>query len=314
MENMVEKPKQKRSFFWDNQRNVGVLFLLPAFLYIILLVGVPFVIAILFSVTDVNVGNTSLDWVGFKNFENVMQSSAFQKALFNSFFFTFVSQIFIIILANIQAIVLTQDFWGKWFVRFLIILPWATPVALGVIGWQWFFDSALSPIDWVLREVFHLLGPGTIFGPAKNMTWLAKTDLARFSVILVQVWRMTPLSTVILVAGLTSIPQDIIDQSQVDGSRFWRTLFQIKLPLITPIMIISLLFSTIFTFGDMTVVYILTRGGPVDDTQVLPTWAYFVGIQGGNLSQGAAIALFLFPLLLVVAVIMLRFASRSESY
>jgi multiple sugar transport system permease protein len=314
MNSRVEKRKSLQSLFWDNPRKVGMLFLLPAILYIVMLVGFPFVVAMLFSVTDVNVGNTSLDWVGMQNFERVIQSPAFHKALFNSFFFTFVSQIFIIVLANIQAIILTQDFRGKWFVRCLLILPWATPVALGVIGWVWFFDSALSPIDWVLREVFHLLGPGTPFGPAKNMTWLAKPELARFAVILVQVWRMTPLSTVILIAGLTSIPQDIIDQSQVDGSRFWRTLFEIKLPLLAPIMLISLLFSTVFTFGDMTVVYILTRGGPIDYTQVLPTWAYFVGIQGGNLSQGAAIALFLFPLLLVVVFVMLRFASRSEVY
>lgn len=306
---------QKRKFtglFWDNPRNVGIVFLLPAILYIVLLVGLPFVIAILFSFTDVNVGNTSLDWVGMKNFENVVQTQTFQRALVNSFVFTIVSQIFIIVLANIQAIVLTQDFRGKWFVRFLMILPWATPVSLGVIGWLWFFDSAFSPIDWVLREVFGLLGPGTLFGPSKNMTWLGKPELARFAVIMVQVWRMTPLAAVILIAGLTSIPQDILDQAQVDGSRFFRTLFQIKLPLILPIMIISLLFSTIFTFGDMTVVYILTRGGPIDYTQVLPTWAYFVGIEGGNLAQGAAIALFLFPLLLAVAIFMLRFASRSE--
>jgi multiple sugar transport system permease protein len=274
----------------------------------------PFVIAILFSVTDVNVGNTSLNYVGFKNFANAFTSQSFRRALLNSFVFTIISQIFIIILANVQAVVLTQDFRGKWFVRFLFILPWATPVALGTIGWMWFFDSAFSPIDWVLREWFGLLGPNTLLGPAKNLIWLGKPTLARFSVILVQVWRMTPLAAVILIAGLTSIPQDILDQAEVDGSRFWRTLFQVKLPLILPIMIISLLFSTIFTFGDMTVVYILTRGGPIDYTQVLPTWAYFVGIEGGNLAQGAAIALFLFPMLLAVAIFMLRFASRTEIY
>lgn len=298
----------------DNQRFVGVMFLLPAVIYIILLVGMPFAIAIMFSLTDVSVGNTDLNWVGLENFVNVAQVSTFQRALLNSFMFTFISQIFIIVLANIQAIILTQNFPGKWFVRFLLILPWATPVALGTIGWLWFFDSAFSPIDWVLREVFGLLGPGTVFGPGRNMVWLGKPELARASVILVQVWRMTPLAAVILMAGLTAIPKDILDQAEVDGSRFWRTLFQVKLPMILPIMVISLLFSTIFTFGDMTVVYILTRGGPIDYTQVLPTWAYFVGIEGGNLAQGAAIALFLFPLLLAVAVFMLRFASRSEVY
>jgi multiple sugar transport system permease protein len=144
------------------------------------------------------------------------------------------------------------------------------------------------------------------------MVWLGKPLLAQLSVILVQVWRMVPLSAVILIAGLTSIPTDILDQAEVDGSRFWRTLFEVKLPMILPIMIIALLFSTIFTFSDMTVVFVLTRGGPVDYTQVLASWSYFVGIQGGNLSQGAAISLFLFPLLLVVAIIMLRMAHRTE--
>jgi multiple sugar transport system permease protein len=144
------------------------------------------------------------------------------------------------------------------------------------------------------------------------MVWLGKPLLAKFAVIFVQVWRMTPLAAVILMAGLSSIPQDILDQAEVDGSRFWRTLFQVKLPLIMPIMMISLLFSTIFTIGDMTVVFVLTRGAPIDHTQVLPVWAYFVGIDGGNLAQGAAIALFLFPVLLAVSILMLRFARRTE--
>ncbi|MCL4247399.1 MAG: sugar ABC transporter permease [Anaerolineae bacterium] len=305
-----------RSWFprnlWDNERAVGVMFLLPAVLYIVLLVGLPFLIAILFSVSDVTVGDTSLDFVGTENFSDVATVDGFQYALANSFKFTIISQIGIIIMANILAVILTQQFRGKWFVRFLLILPWATPVALGTIGWLWFFDSAFSPIDWVLREVFGLLGPGTLLGPAKNIVWLGKPELAQFAVILVQVWRMTPLAAVILMAGLTSIPQDILDQAEVDGSRFFRTLFRVKLPMILPIMIISLLFSTIFTFGDMTVVFILTRGGPVYYTQILPTWSFFVGIQGGDLGQGAAIAMFLFPLLLAVAVVMLRIARRTE--
>lgn len=305
-----------RSWFprnlWDNERAVGVMFLLPAVLYIVLLVGLPFLIAILFSVSDVTVGDTSLDFVGTENFSDVATVDGFQYALANSFKFTIISQIGIIIMANILAVILTQQFRGKWFVRFLLILPWATPVALGTIGWLWFFDSAFSPIDWVLREVFGLLGPGTLLGPAKNIVWLGKPELAQFAVILVQIWRMTPLAAVILMAGLTSIPQDILDQAEVDGSRFFRTLFRVKLPMILPIMIISLLFSTIFTFGDMTVVFILTRGGPVYYTQILPTWSFFVGIQGGDLGQGAAIAMFLFPLLLAVAVVMLRIARRTE--
>lgn len=302
----------KLSSWLDSERAVGTAFLLPAVVYIVLLVGLPFVVAILFSLSDVTVGDTSLNFVGLENFQAVSTVEGFQYALTNSIKFTLISQIFIIILANIIALILTQDFRGKWIVRFLLILPWATPVSLGTIGWLWFFDSAFSPIDWVLREVFGLLGPGTLLGPGKNIVWLGKPDLAQFAVVLVQVWRLTPLAAVILMAGLTSIPQDILDQAEVDGSRFFRTLFEVKLPMVLPIMIISVLFSTIFTFGDMTAVFILTRGGPVYYTQVLPTWSFFVGIQGGNLAQGAATAMFLFPLLLAVAVVMLRIARRTE--
>lgn len=304
---------EKRQRFWlDNPRFVGGMFLLPTILYIVLLVGMPFVIAILFSLTDVVAGDTSLDWVGLKNFETVWNTASFKQALQNSFIFTIASQILVIIFANIMAIVLTQDFPGKWFIRFLVILPWATPVALSTIGWLWFFDSAFSPIDWVLRELNLLGAQGAPLGLSKNIVWLGKPMLAQLAVIFVQAWRLTPLAAVILMAALTSIPQDITDQAEVDGSRFFRTLFQVKLPLVLPIMLIALLFSTVFSFGDMAVVYVLTRGGPVDYTQVLPTWSYKVGIEGANLGQGAAIALFIFPVLLAASIVMLRVASRTE--
>jgi len=299
------------AFLLDRDRFVGAIFLIPALVYIVALVGVPFLLAILFSVTSVSVGDTSADFVGLTNFANVIGVPTFQRALLNTFVFTIVSQIIIIVLANILALILAQDFRGKWFVRLLVILPWATPVALGTIGWLLVLDTKLSPIDWVLREV-GILGPGTILGPDNNINWLSKPRLAQASVILVQVWRLLPLSAVILMAGLSSIPGEIIDQAEVDGSSFLRTLFQVKLPMILPIMIISLLFSTVFAFSDMTVVFTLTRGGPIDHTQVLATWSYFVGIEGGNLAQGAAISLFLFPVLLAVAVVMLRVASRTE--
>lgn len=132
------------------------------------------------------------------------------------------------------------------------------------------------------------------------------------AVILIHVWRMLPLATVILLAGLSSIDQDLIDQAEVDGATFWRIHRQIRIPLLLPIMSIALLFGLIFTFGDMVVVFVLTRGGPVYYTQVLPVWAWFKGIDGGDLGEGAAIALFLFPLLLVVAILMLRMARRTE--
>jgi len=308
-----------RRYLWlDDRRLMGVVFLLPATLYILLLVGIPFVTALLFSVSTATVGDASFHFVGLRNFENVWAAPAFRDALLNSFLFTVIAQFFTILLANILALLLTTPLpehraarGGMWLARLLVILPWATPLALSAVGWLWMFDSKYSPIDYLLRQA-GLLGPDTVWGPFNNLVWLGKPLLAKASIIFVHVWRMTPLATVILMAGLSSIPTDLLDQAQVDGSRYFRTLFQVKLPLVLPIMLISLLFSFIFTFGDLTVVYILTRGGPITHTLTLPMYSFLVGIDGGNLAQGAAISLFLFPVLLVVAIVLLRTANRAE--
>ena len=309
----LKRPGKIGLRFWtDREDLLGPLFLFPAFVYIIALVGIPFFIALAYSFSDVTVGNTSLDFVGLQNFQAIMKTPQFVQSLINTIVFTVVSQIIIIILANILAIVLSMNFRGKWIARFLIMLPWATPIALGTIGWLWLLDSKFSPIDWTLRYL-HLLGePGALLGAQKNLFYLGRLELAKASIILVYVWRMLPLSAVILMAGLTSIPQDLLDQAEVDGSGFWRTLFQIKLPLILPIMSIALLFGLIFTVGDMAVVYVLTSGGPVYYTQILPTWAFYKGIESGALAEGAATALFLFPVLLAVAILVLRFSRRAE--
>ncbi|MGA9531659.1 MAG: sugar ABC transporter permease [Anaerolineales bacterium] len=297
--------------FQDREDLIGPALLAPAIVYIVLLVGLPTILAIAFSLSDVTVGDTDLNFVGLKNFYNVVRTPQFQRALLNSVVFTLVAQLIVIVLANILAVILAEEFHGKWIARLLIILPWAAPISLGTIGWLWMLDSTLSPLDWILQQV-GLLGPGTLFGPSMHMNFLGHEYLAMASVIAVHVWRMLPLATVILVAGLTSISNDLVDQAKVDGASFWRILFKIKLPLILPIMVIALLFGIIFTFTDMTVVYVLTRGGPVYYTQVLPVWAFYKGIDGGSLAEGAAIALFLFPVLLAVAIAMLRMSRRTE--
>lgn len=299
-------------FLADREGLLSKLFLAPAVLYIVGLVGVPFFLAILFSVSDATIGDASLDFVGLRNFANVIRTPQFQRALSNTFVFTITAQVIVIILANILAVVMSRDFWGKNLVRVLIILPWATPISLGTIGWKWILDSKFSAIDWVLQQLGLLGSPDALLGPSRHLTYLGVEGLAMSSVILVHVWRILPLATVILMAGLTSIPQDILEQAEVDGARFWRIHFQIAIPMILPIMMIALLFGLIFTFTDMVVTFVMTRGGPVFYTQVLPLWAWFKGIDGGSLGEGAAIALFMFPVLLAAAVLILRSARRSE--
>lgn len=289
----------------DREGWLGPLMLLPAIVYILALVGFPLVLAILYSLSDVTVGDQSLDFVGLENFRQIIKTPQFRRALMNTFLFAIASQVVIVVLATALAELLSQSFRGKWLVRFLIILPWATPIALGTIGWKWLLDSKFSPIDWVLQTV-------GLLGPIDHMNYLGQEELAMASVIMVHVWRLLPLATVLVLAGLTTIPRDILDQAEVDGAGFWRTLFQIKIPFILPIISIAILFGLILTFGDMAVVFVLTDGGPIYYTQVLPLWAYRTGIEGGSLAQGAAIALFLFPVLLVVAIIVLRTARRME--
>jgi multiple sugar transport system permease protein len=303
--------RPRLAYLIDREDFLGPAMLLPAIVYILALVAFPFILAIAYSFSDVTVGDPRLDWVGLKTFQAVIENPVFQKSLSNTFIFTFVSQALVVVLANILALALSAGFRGKWLVRFLVLLPWTTPIALGTIAWLWMLDSVFSPIDWMLRSV-GLLGPDSPWGPNNNLYWLGRPELALVSVILVHTWRMVPLATVIMVAGLTSIPQDIKDAVAVDGAGFWRQLFEITIPLMLPIIAVATLFGTIFTSTDMIVIFVLTRGGPIDTTQVLATWAFFKGIEGGDLAQGAATALFLFPVLLGVAALMLRLARRAE--
>ncbi|MDQ4045366.1 MAG: sugar ABC transporter permease [Chloroflexota bacterium] len=311
---MSSAPTTGERYALEREGILGPLFLLPAVVYILALVGLPLVLAVLYAFSDVTVADPRIDgsgdFVGLDNFRAILNDSTFLKALRNTLVFTGISQLIVIILANLLAMVLTANFRGKRFVRFLVLLPWTTPVALGVLGWFWMLDSVYSPIDWLMREV-GLLGPDTPFGPARNMYWLGTSHLAQGAVILVHIWRTLPLATVILLAGLTAIPQDIKDAADIDGAGFWRQLWYIRLPLLLPIMAVALLFAVVFAFTDLTIALVLTRGGPVNDTQVLASWAYFKGIQGGDLAQGAAIALFLLPVLVAVAIAMLRLARRS---
>jgi multiple sugar transport system permease protein len=313
----VHEGRQER-YWLDREGVLAQVLLLPAVIYIIALVGIPLVMAVMYSLSDVTVGDQSIDFVGLRNFQAALSDNTFRMALRNTFFFTIVSQIVVLVLANILALVLSSDFKGKRLVRFLVLLPWTTPIALGVLGWLWTLDNVYSPIDYILRQI-GILGVGSPFGPTwfgTNTLWLAYPDRAQFSVLLVHIvhiWRTLPLAAVILLAGLTAIPQDVKDAANVDGAGFFRQVFYIRIPLLLPIMAVAVLYGIVFTFTDMTVVFILTRGGPVDSTQVLASWAYFRGIGGGALSQGAAIALFLFPVLVGVAALMLRLAKRAET-
>ena len=279
----------------------------PAMIYVLAVIGLPFALAVVYAFSDIKVGSVGYHFVGLQNFKSILHSATFLRALYDSFIFTVGSQILVLVGSTLLALALEKKFRGRGLVRFLMLLPWVAPVSIGAIGWKWILDSLYSVINWVLVRVpiFHL----DKFNPPQ---WLGEPALAMASVIVVHTWRLLPFSTVILLAGLSAIPKEIPEAAEIDGAGFWRKMFQINIPMLLPILNVALLFGIVFTFTDMTVVYILTRGGPYDTTQVVPSLAFFTGVLGGDLSEGAAISLFMVPILVVVAYMMLRAANRSE--
>lgn len=288
-----------------HQRWLGPAMFMPAIIYILALVGVPFVMAFLYSVGDVKVGSVGYHFVGLRNFIDVLHNPTFIRSIENSFLFTISSQILVLIGSTMLSLALRGAFPGRRFLRFLILLPWVAPVSIGSLGWKWILDSLYSVINWVLVRL-HL------FNQYDTPMWLGEPKLAMMSVILVHTWHMLPFATVIMLAGLTAIPNDIFEAAAVDGAGFFRTLFQITIPMMLPIINVAILFGVIFTFTDMTVIYILTRGGPYDTTQVIPSQAFFTGILGSDLAEGAAISIFVVPLLVIAAYLVLRTAHRAE--
>jgi multiple sugar transport system permease protein len=290
---------------FEGERVLGYALLLPAIVYIVGLIGYPFVLAVWIALTNQTVGSANPKFVGFDNFAWAWENSIFQTALRNTLLLTFGTELVKMLLGTTLAFLLVRPFRGRGLARALIIIPWAIPIAISVIAWRWMFDSQYSVINWVLVHA------GLISASAKP-NYLGDPSLALWSVAAVNVWRGVPFSAIIVMAGLTAIPQDLLEAAHLDGASFLQRWRMVIVPIIAPILFIALLFSVVFTLTDMTVVYLLTGGGPVNSTHVLSSLAFQVGIRSTALSRGAAISLFLFPAVLLVSFWLLRLLKRRE--
>jgi multiple sugar transport system permease protein len=299
------KPASRFRFILDRRDVLGAILVAPAVLYVLVLVGVPFLMAVYYSVSAYTIYDPSWRFVGLSNIEDLIENPVFRQTLYNTFIFTFGSQILGLILGKFGALVLLRPFPGRKFVRAMIILPWAVPIALATVAWQWMFDSLYSVINWTLIA----LG---VIDRSQAPNWLGNPELAMLSVIVVNAWRFFPFAIVIFLAGITAVPQDVIDAAIVDGAGFWRRNYQIIMPMILPIVAIGLVFGIVFTFTDLSIVFLMTMGGPVGATSVLGFAGFQTGIVSGDVAHGAAISLFMLPVLLIVVVAMLRFIRRRE--
>ena len=293
--------------FIFRSRVLGYLLLAPAMIYIIGLVAVPLLFALKFSVTDATVTNLNGErgFIGLENFTGLLQDSLFRAALRNTLVYSLFTAIFTSLLGTTLAFILLASFRGKRIVRYLVLLPWTIPIALTIQAWKWMFHPQYSVLNWLGKHLH-------IINAQYGIQWLGQPNQAMMSVIIVNVWRNFPFSAVILLAGLTSIPQDIIDAAKIDGAGWFTRYRKIIVPMIAPILFIGLLFNLVFNFTDLTIIYLLTQGGPGSATEVLASYAFKVGINSGQLGKGAAVTLFLFPIMLIFSIFFLRQLRKRE--
>jgi multiple sugar transport system permease protein len=240
------------------------------------------------------------------NGTGVMQDPNFLLAVKNTFKYTFGTEIIKLFIGVPCALLLNRAFRGRKILRGLVVIPWVIPIAISAQAWLWIFDSTYSVINWLLVH-WHILTPQTIINFRGDKDW------AMFSVVLVNVWRGFPFTAIVILAGLTAIPDEILERARLEGANSFQRFRYIIAPMVRPILMVSLLFSVIFSFTDFNTIWIITKGGPYDQTQVLSTYAYQLGVNAGYLGKGAAISLFMFPMMALMVFFMLQFLRREES-
>jgi multiple sugar transport system permease protein len=288
----------------EDERWLAFVLLLPTMVLLGLFIAYPFVKGVLLSVTDARVGVPG-KFVGMHNFGLLLNDSIFRVAVWNTFVYTAVTTVFKLALGLWLALLLNRHFKGKALTRAFILLPFIIPTVLSTFAWKWMFDPTFSVINWTL---FRL---GIISG---RINWLGDPNLALISVILVNIWRGVPFYAISLLAGLQTINPELQDAAAIDGARPFQRFWYVTWPLLLPVTMVVVLFSVIQTFADFQLVYVLTGGGPANATQLFATYAYQIGVGTGLLSEGAAVSLAMFPVLLVVVIVQLLYIRRVETH
>jgi multiple sugar transport system permease protein len=288
----------------DRETILGPVFVTPALLLLLLLVAYPFLMALYFSMSNAFIGRPS-EFIGIRNFVKLWDSDAFRQTFQNAFVFTGIAVVFKVVMGIVLALLLNEQLWFKRMIRGAVLLPWVIPTALSTLGWWWMFNSLYSVVNWTGIAL------GIMDPPGPN--WLGQRYYAMAAVITVNIWRGLPFFAISILAALVAIPKELYEAAEADGAdanaRFWH----ITLPLLKPVLAVVVLFSTIFTFSDFNIVYVLTRGGPVNSTHLFATLSRVIGIDTGRIGEGAAISLYLFPILVFVVWAQLRFV-RKQAY
>ncbi len=278
--------------FFRQRSTVGFLFTLPLILLILVLVIYPSFYAVYLA--TLNKRMTS--FVGLGNFAFLFTRETFWMVVRQSCLFAVSAVLLKALIGFVVAhLVHATPARGqrKW--RGMLLVPWVMPPALSTLTWLWLFDPSYSALNWLLAQIG--LGP---------VPWTGDAAWARLSVIVVNVWYGAPFFMIMYLAALKSVPAELYEVAAIDGAGWWQRLWYITLPMMRNIIAITTLFSLIVTFANFDIVWILTAGGPVDRTHVFATWAFRLGIQGGDIPLGASVSLFMVPILTVAAIFILR--------
>ena len=294
--------RQKFARALENPNVLGFLFAAPAELLLLIFLAYPFFLGIWLGFTDTIVGREG-NWIGFENYRSLFDDPTFWLTVFNTFFYTVAAVILKAVLGIGLAVVLNRDFKAKGIIRAIVLLPWIIPTALSAICFWWMFDATFSGISWFLVRI------GVI---EKYINFLGDPWNARWSLVAANVWRGVPFFTIGLLAALQTISPDLYEAAEIDGAGAWKKFRRITLPLLTPLLTVITVFSTIWTFADFQLVWIITKGGPAGATHIFGTLSFQRAMQGGQFGEGAAISNAMLPFLISCVFIAFVFLRKED--
>jgi multiple sugar transport system permease protein len=286
----------------EHEGLLAAVLLSPAVLLLGVFIAYPFVMGVWLALSNTSVGNVG-HFVGLTNFVKAWNDSIFQIAFKNTFVYTFWATIFKLALGMWLALLLNRSFRGKRIVRASMLLPFIVPTVLSTFAWRWMFDPTFSVLNWLLYRTGFIVTKVPFLSDGVYALWCA---------IVVNTWRGMPFFAITLLAGLQTINPDLHEAASLDGANGWKRFWHVTWPLLKPVTLVVVVFSVIQTFSDFQLIYVLTGGGPANSTHLLATYAYQIGVATGLLSEGAAISLFMLPVLFIVVWLQLRYLRRLE--
>jgi multiple sugar transport system permease protein len=275
---------------------VGLYFILPAMLVLLVLIAYPVIYTGYLSATDPHGALTG------KNFVNVLRPAVTTQAFFNTIYWVAGSIVFQVILGTLSAILLNQNFWGRSVVRAITLIPWVVPGIVAATTWAWMLHTDFGIINYMLTSSDIV---------AKPIGWLTNRDTVMPALIAVNVWKLFPFVAIMVLAGLQAIPADLYEAAKMDGASFWEEVWFVTLPQVRPVLVAVTLLLVIWALNSITLIFAMTGGGPANRSMVTPIQIFHLAFDSFQFNQAAALSVVFFAVTLVIVVIYVRVVPQN---